>query len=748
MADGGLHVTRAPGRLAGAYARLVVRGRFLIIALWLGVAATTFAFPVAGPGSGGDLGGLVSGDNTAVAAEVRSFHAFGFPLLSRVTVVQRDPAGLSLEAQAGAVLRAVAVDQGRDDFPLVLGALPIPNTLGVFPGAEEQGTAVLTSLFMPPSTGFAEQSRAAHDYAERYLSGPDDGLVGVTGSIPARAAQAGLVQGALPFVEVATIAAIGLLVALAFRSPVAAGVALFVAGLTAVVAIWSVNVVAGALGLAVPDDVRPLLIALLLGVVTDYCVFFLSGLRRELDAGHPSGQAVLLTTARTAPIVLVAGVTVSAGTGALLVARSPLFRGLGPGLALTVLIALLVTVTLVPAVLAVLGRWTLWPSAGGAPQAGRPERVGALVVTALTRRRTAAIVVSATTAVLLLASLPLLHLHLGVSFIESLPSDDPVAVAAQQARDGFAPGVLAPTEVLLEGDVTDRGPQLAALAGLLRAQPHVQGVLGPGYLPAADAYHVFVARSGQAARLLVVLDARPLSAPAIDALSVLRTRLPGLVDAAGLPGVRASLAGDTALSELIVRDTQRDLVRLSVAALLANLVMLLIFLRAFWTSLVLLASSVLALGAALGLTVLVFQDLLHGTGLTFYVPFAAAVLLVSLGSDYNIFAVGQVWEEARTRPLVAALRVAVPDSSRAINAAALTLAASFGLLALVPLTPFRELAFAMVLGVLLDAVVVRSVLMPALLTLLGRHASATVRRREDQEALGPVGLVPVETATT
>jgi putative drug exporter of the RND superfamily len=101
------------------------------------------------------------------------------------------------------------------------------------------------------------------------------------------------------------------------------------------------------------------------------------------------------------------------------------------------------------------------------------------------------------------------------------------------------------------------------------------------------------------------------------------------------------------------------------------------------------------------------------------VPFAVAVLLVSLGSDYNIFVAGRIWEEARRRPLREAVIVAVPRASRAITTAALALAAGFAMLAVVPLTQFREIAVAMVLGILIDAFVVRSLLVPALVILFG-----------------------------
>jgi RND superfamily putative drug exporter len=140
------------------------------------------------------------------------------------------------------------------------------------------------------------------------------------------------------------------------------------------------------------------------------------------------------------------------------------------------------------------------------------------------------------------------------------------------------------------------------------------------------------------------------------------------------------------------------------------------------------------------MTTLVFQGLLGYDGLTFYVPFATAVLLVALGSDYNIFGVGHVWEIAHRRPLREAIRTAVPQSTRAITAAGVTLAVSFGLLAVIPLRSFRELAFTMSLGIMIDVLIVRSLMVPSLLTLVG-YASGwpgghlrNARRVEEEEA--------------
>jgi len=217
----------------------------------------------------------------------------------------------------------------------------------------------------------------------------------------------------------------------------------------------------------------------------------------------------------------------------------------------------------------------------------------------------------------------------------------------------------------------------------------------------------------------VLFDSAPLDARAIGHLEALQRQLPGILSAAGLAGARPAISGDTALASEVVARTSGDLLRIAVAALLVNFVLLVVFLRALVAPLLLLSCSVLALLSALGLTSLVFQSGVHHDGITFYVPFAVAVLLVALGSDYNIFAVGHVWVRARTLPLAVAIRRSVPESTHAITSAGLVLAASFGLLAIVPLAPFRELAFAMAAGILLDVFVVRSILVPSLLTLVG-----------------------------
>jgi RND superfamily putative drug exporter len=326
-------------------------------------------------------------------------------------------------------------------------------------------------------------------------------------------------------------------------------------------------------------------------------------------------------------------------------------------------------------------------------------------------------------------------IRLSVSFVPSLPETVETRTAAGEAAAGFAAGVLSPTVLLVEGDgVADRRAALERLGDSVAARPGVAGVVGPGDLPIQLERRAVVAPSGDAARFLVVLSSEPLGATAMRDLDAVARALPRLGAGAGLTGVRYGLGGDTALASELVERTRADLGRITAAALAANLLLLALFLRALLTPVLLLGASVLGLCAALGALTYVSQEVIGNDGVTFYVPFAAAVLLLSLGSDYNIFGVGYVWERAVHMPFREALASAIPETSSAIGVAGVTLAASFAMLAVVPLQPFRELAFVMATGILLDALVVRALVVPALLTLLGGLSTWPRRPRAGPDA--------------
>lgn len=735
-------------RLAARYARFIARFRYLVVVGWLAVTAgSVLVLPSISEASKDGIDGFVPRSSPALRTELRSFEAFGFPLQGRVSIVQHDPDGLSVVDQVANFDNAAAITRGRYDAAPVRGAIPLPNNGTLFPASAQQDTTVITYLLIRPGVGFGEQQRTARRIAQDlYEDGP--GLVGVTGSVPARVEQAAVVEKSLPRLELATLLAVVVIVALAFRSAVAPLVTLLTAAIAFVATVRGAALLGALLDVPVPSELEPLLVALLVGVVTDYVIFFVSAQRGHLIRGAEPAEAARRATTDFTPIIIVAALTVAAGTFALLVARSGLFRAFGPGMGISVLMAALVSVTLVPALMAILGRAMFWPSR---PRPGPDTRLesGLLrapqhrwldrLVVRITGRRTAAAVLAGSVALLLLAAVPLANIRLGISFVPSLPAGNEVRVAAAAAKQGFSGGILSPSVLLLEGDGLSRNrTSLVQLDALLEEQPGIAGVFGAGEQVLPDELGIVLSRDGAAARYLVVLEDEPLSADAVDTIQALQAELPTLLERVGLDGVRVGLAGDSAIAAEVVERTESDLVRIAAAALLMNLLMLVVFLRSLVAPVLLLASSVLGLLAALGVTTWWFQTVEGNGELTFYVPFAAAVLLVALGSDYNIFGVGHVWDEARRVPLRLAIINAVPSSTKAITTAGVTLALTFALLAVVPLRPFRELAMAISVGVLIDAVVIRSVIMPTLLALLGRWARWPSRA-------GVRGGSPVET---
>lgn len=722
--------------LAQAFATIVVRLRWLVVAVWLAAAAAaTLWLPSLQEAESASLADLVPADAEAVRAAERSTELFSVPLTAQTAVVQRNPDGLSEDAQTRVAERAVAAREERGDG--ISFALPLVNTARLVPGSREDSTTAITFLFFEPGTSIGEETRIARDWAAREVGRPDDALVGVTGSVPARLSQWQEIEGALPWVTVTTILLVFGILALNYRAPGAPLVALLGAGVAYLVAVRVAAWVGEQWGIAVPSDVEPIMVVLLLGIVTDYSVFFLSGMRRRLTEGAPPVEAAIGATGQFLSIVATAGLIVACGAAALLAGKLEFFRAFGPGMALTVIVSLAVSLTLVPALMAIGGRAIFRPSLPPAAPEDPSDRRGRRVETwaeslaqFATSKPVAVVVLLVTLAAGAVASRGLAETELGFTAIRGLPAETEERQAALAAGEGFAPGILAPTELLLE---QARGPldegSFAGLQERLATEPGIAAVVGPADEAAREIEGLVVSEAAPAGRFLLVLEDDPHGGPAIETLDRLRDEIEVLVADSGFEQASAAFTGETALAAETVDTLTDDLVRIAIAAFAVNLVLLMIFLRAVVAPLYLLFASALAFAATLGLTTFVFQTLLGHEEITYYVPFAVAVLLLSLGSDYNVFLVGRIWQEAGTRSVRDAVAIAAPRASRTIAIAGLALAFSFATLAFIPLREFREFAFAMTVGVLLDAFLVRALVVPALVSLFGELSWWPARRR-------------------
>ncbi|MDQ4130184.1 MAG: MMPL family transporter [Actinomycetota bacterium] len=740
-----------PTGLAGLVARAMVALRWPILLFWLGAAVVlTTQLPTVQEAQVGALGDLVPTDADAVSAEIRSHQLFAFPLLSRTIVVQRDPSGLSSKEQLRVGARALAINRGEiPGLTGIGGALAITNALGAPPFSKERSTTALTYLFVPPGIGAVGRAGLARRFVERHVEPGFEGFVGVTGTIRARTQQAQIVAEHLPLVELATLVLVLLAVGLHFRALGAPLANLAAVAVSYLVSIRLIAYIGERSGVSVPSEVEPVMVVLLFGVVTDWSIFFLSRFRQRLAEGETPHEAAERGTAQLLPIIVTAGLTVAGGSAALVFAKLGFLQAFGPGLAMSVLIALAVSITLVPALLAIGGRALFWPMRPGpevAPedagedQAAEHERRSGrwrALRLASTRPLLTALVCCA---LLLAAATGLLRLNLGNPLIRGLPEDSETREAYAQASQGFAPGILSPTVVVVEGPgVVRRRAALARFQRLLDRQPGVAEVVGPADQPLTAPFGAVLSRTGNAARFFVILAADPLGGPAIADFRHLERRAPALLARAGIPEARATFAGDTALMAETAQETVQDLGRTGPVVALAIFLILAVFLRALVAPLYLLVASALALLAALGVAVYLFQDVLGYGDLTYYVPFAAAVLLVALGSDYNVFLAGRIWQEARWRPIRQAVTVAGAQAATPITVAGLVLAGSFAALALVPIRSFQELAFTMALGLLIDAFLVRTLLVPALIVLFGRLSGWPGRRLVQAESRAAPG---------
>jgi RND superfamily putative drug exporter len=714
--------------VAKAYAYLIVGLRFPVILGWAALVVLAVLFLPALPSSGG-LSDLIPAGSAAAQADASAARLFGYPLEAGIAIVQGHRRDLP-QSVVDKTARAADKYDHHATIPGLLAVVPIPNGAGIpqtitvsptsaaglLAGVRQRTSTIVTYLEFSANSTMQQQVADAGTYAHRYL--PD--VIGVTGPVAAQYEQGLIIDRDLGWVELFTVLAIALIVGARFRSLLAPIAALACAGTAYEIAVRAVAWGAQHTGIALPQEADPVVVVLLLGVTTDYCVFFLAEMRARLAEGADRLQAVRDSTTASAPIVFTAGLIVAAGTGALLVARGGLLRAFGPGLAATVLVSMLVSLTLMPALLGVFGRLMFRHVTPAKP--ARPSR---WLERFATSKPVALLVIVACVAGLGIAAAAARDVGLGSPLIGELPSSSDAVRASAAASAGFAPGILAPTEVLVIGP--GAGSQTAAdrrLEDALRRQPGVASVVGPSVLAGSAAQgsspNPMIAKNGAAVRFALIYYTDPLNATAVGQVRVLTARLTALGAAAGLRGVRYEVGGQTALTGDAINATASDLWRVGLVIMLVTLVLLIVFLRALLAPLYLLAASLLAVLATLGLTVVICDAIFGSPDLVYFVPFAAGVLLVSLGSDYNVFVVGRIWEEARSRPVREAVAVAAPRASRAITTAGVALAASFGLLAVIPLEQFRQMAIIMAVGVILDTVVVRSLLVPSLVALTGR----------------------------
>jgi RND superfamily putative drug exporter len=434
---------------------------------------------------------------------------------------------------------------------------------------------------------------------------------------------------------------------------------------------------------------------LVFGAGTDYALLLIARYREELREQERPAAAMTVALRQAAPAIVASGGTVMLGLACLLAADLNSNRSLGPAGIVGIGCALVLTLTLLPALLVITGRKVFWPfiptfGSEHGDASGFWSRVGAWV------SRTPRPVWIVTTLALLALAGGVFNYSISFTQADQFTNKPEAIQGAELIAQSFPAGAGAPTTVIANLD--------AAVAVL----PVIAGVEG-----VAD-----VQPSGETADLVsfaVTLAAEPGSEAAFATIQDLRDALDQVPEADALVGGADAESFDTQGASARDQEVVIPLVLTVVFIVLAWL------LRSLLAPLLLLATSVLSTMAALGVTVLVFQGLLGYDGLQAGILLLGFVFLIALGVDYNIFLMSRVHEESPligTRP---AMLKGLAVTGGVITSAGIVLAATFAVLGILPLVALAQVGFLVSFGVLLDALLVRSVLVPAITFDLGRH---------------------------
>jgi RND superfamily putative drug exporter len=561
------------------------------------------------------------------------------------------------------------------------------------------------------ATDATHTAEAVHALRDEVKAGLPSGLeAAVTGPAAVEADLAAVFEGANLRLLVTTASIVAFLLVITYRSPILWLIPLTVVGIADRVASVLATQVLHAAHVAWDESTIGILSVLVFGAGTDYALLLISRYRDELRRHDDRREAMSFALRRTAEAVLSSATTVVVGVLTLLLSAFPTTRGLGLASAVGVAVAAFFVLVVLPAALVVFGRWVFWPRI---PRVGQPSladarttwrRIGESVAAHPAR------VIAASLVGLGLAAVAGTGLSAGLSTADQFLQKPEAITAAQRLAQSFPAGTADPARVLTTSDgqrVLDavrRSPGVASA----RITAQGQGVT----------------------QIDVVLDGMPDTDQVRGAVTALRGHLASFPDT-HVGGTAAAALDTTAAS-------QHD--RGVILPLLLGLVLLalVLLLRSLVAPVVLVATVLLTYGASLGLSWLAFVHVLGFERLADSAPLLSFVFLVALGVDYNIFLVSRAREEARRHGTRVGMVRGLAATGGVITSAGVLLAAVFAVLGVLPLVVLAQIGVIICIGVLLDTLVVRTLLVPAIAIRLGNGFWWPARRPPGRHAHGAV----------
>lgn len=736
--------------LFAALGHFAVRYRYLVVVAWIGITITSvLVFP-----------SLSSVTKNFTLSSVLPAHAPSSQAADLAVAFQNTrQASATIVAVRTEAMLTLADQQSIDQLEAQVRTLPqvrLVRDLATSPdGATRQ--ALVEADVPQDGSGAAgtlvDEIRAAF----RQANAPTDLTFHLTGPLATTVDAQRALSSSQNVTQLFTGLFIVVLLLLAFRALLAPLLTFLPAAL--VLALAS-PVIAGAVTrLGVPTSVTTqyVLIVLILGAGTDYGLFLTSRVREELRRGLDPHAAVIRAVQTVGETLTFSALTVIAALSTLLLAQLVLYQSLGPALAIGIALLLLADLTLLPALLAIAGRAVFWPTSTAKRMTIALGIWGRLTGGFVRRPR-----LSLSLGILVFGGLALGSL--GTSLVgsgaqTSGPAGADSTVGTTVIAAHYPGATQSPTLALLRfpQSVWEQPDHLVLVQQELARIPAVRTVLGPlnpaGFTLTSEQLVHLHALLGPAQALPPVPPAKTpvsvqlynayrataayLSADGHTAQCVLLLTDPEADPAAqaAIPRLRAavnhaaSVAGasqsgvysEDAIVYDVNQTSQRDLRTIIPIVVLLIAVLLALVLRSMIAPLYLVVSVVLSYLAALGVVGLVFVHLAGQAGIYFILPFELFVFLMALGSDYTILVMTRIREEAQHQPLREAVPKAIGRTGSTVTTAGVILAGTFAVLAITANNDqARQFGFGIAIGLLMDTFLIRTLLIPALVVLLGR----------------------------
>ncbi|WIM98913.1 MMPL family transporter [Actinoplanes oblitus] len=554
------------------------------------------------------------------------------------------------------------------------------------PIVSQDRKAAIISVPLPADLSSDETIKQVADLRAKARQGLPAGVTAqVTGGAGFTADLADSFTGANTRLLLVTVVVVAVLLLITYRSPLLWLVPLAVVGLADRVSTGVIALISQHTSLPVSGSTTGIVTVLVFGAGTDYALLLISRYREELHGHEDRFEAMRRALRGAGPAIAASAGTVILSLLTLLLASLESNVSLGVTAAAGVAVAALFALLVLPAALVVCGRGLFWPFVPRVGRAGVEAEKGvwARVGRAVARKPVAVTVVSMI--VLGVLSAGGLGTRLGLSQTEQFRVKSESVAGLETLSKYFPAGAASPTVVLTSPERAD-----AVLATVSRTEGVAQARIAE--------------RDDTQAGIQVILDAAPDTGAAFDAIRALRENL----------GDTALVGGSVATS-LDTRDATRHDLRVIVPViLLVVLLVLVVLLRALVAPLLLIVTVIVSFLAALGA-----GSFLFGHALDNQVPLFSFLFLVALGVDYNIFLVTRAREEAGKRGTRDGMVHAVAVTGAVITSAGILLAAVFAVLGVLPVITLTQIGVIVMIGVLLDTLLVRTVLVPALATILG-----------------------------